>query len=156
MPNWCSNQILFTGSEENQKKVIKLFIDLQEKENKENCGQKPEFSNLDDYFFNIYIDGETIDFETRWSPKIELCIEIAKHFELNFECTYIESGNQIFGKTIYTEKNEQAEELDLDNFDYNLFSYDDDNDSYNYKGENYESDFEILEKIWEEKFNSTY
>lgn len=156
MPNWCYNQIRFNGSETNEKKVLELFTQLQAKELQEQCGQKPDFTTSDDYFFNINIEDDLIIFETRWSPKIELCVEIAKHFDLNFEYTYEECGNQIFGKAIFTAGNEEAEELDLDSDDFDLYEYDEDNDSYIYNGETYESDTELQMLIWEKKFDTSY
>ena len=156
MPNWCFNQIEFTGEEANVQKVISLFLEMREREIKTNEGQKPEFSELDDYFFSISVDDNYISFESRWSPIVGSCVEIAKNFDLNFQYTYDESGNQIFGKAIYTAGNEGAEELDLSDADFDLFDYDEENDCYNYNGETHESDNEIKELIFEKKFDITY
>lgn len=157
MANWCFNSVSFSGNETNVKKVIELFTQLHEQEKKEHCGQKPEFVQGDDYFFNIVINDETnVQFESKWTPNISELVEIAKEYDLNFECTYEECGNMIFGKAIYTSGNEEAEILDLDNEDFDLFTYDDEEDIYIYNGEKYESDFEILENIWEKKFDTTY
>jgi len=157
MPNWCFNQITFSGSESNLQKMTDLFAELQAEEVKEQCGQKPLFVTTDNYFFGIQIiNEETIHFESRWSPLIEECTQIAKELNLNFQYTYEECGNQIFGKAIYTEGDEEAEVLELESSDYDLFDYDEENDTYNYKGEIYLSDFEILENIWEAKFHTNY
>ena len=157
MANWCFNTVVFSGSENNEKKVIELFNQLHEQEIKEQCGQKPDFVQGDNYFFNIVINDETnIQFESRWTPIISELVEIAKEYDLNFECTYEECGNQIFGKAIYTSGNEEAEILDLTDEDHDLFNYDEEKDTYIYNGEEYEGDFEILENIWEKKFNTFY
>lgn len=157
MANWCYNRISFTGSEENLQKVIELFSQLREKEQKEQCGQKADFNTKDEWFFSIYVEEtDYISFESKWSPCIENITEIAKKFDLNYEYQFEECGNCVFGKAVYTSGNEEAEILDLSDEDFDLFMYDDEEDIYIYNGENYESDFEILENIWEKKFDTTY
>lgn len=156
MPNWCYNQIRFTGDESNVKKAIELFSQMEKLENETHEGQKPEFSKLDDCFFSIDVSDDLISFESRWTPNVNSCVEIAKKFDLNFEYTYDECGNMIFGKAIYTAGNEEAEELDLCDSDFDLFEYDEENDVYYFEGETYESDNDIKIEIWEEKFDSIY
>lgn len=157
MANWCFNGVAFSGSESNIQKVTELFNQLHEQETKEQCGQKPEFVKGDNYFFNIVVnDIGIIQFESRWNPIIDELVEIAKEYDLNFECTYEECGNQIFGKAIYTSGNEDPKIFNLEWSDFDLFEYDENNDCYVYESENYESDSEILETIFEKKFNTTY
>lgn len=157
MANWCFNSVTFSGSESNTNKVIELFNQLHKQEKKEQCGQKPDFVQGDNYFFNIVINEDiNIQFESRWSPIISELVEIAKEFDLDFESTYEENGNLIFGKAIYKSGNEEAEILNLTDADFNLFDYDEEKDTYIYNGEEYESDFEILENIWEKKFDTFY
>lgn len=157
MANWCYNRISFTGSEENLQKVIELFSQLREKEQKEQCGQKADFNTKDEWFFSIYVEEtDYIAFESKWSPCIENITEIAKKFDLNYEYQFEECGNCVFGKAVYTSENEEPKIFNLEWSDFDLFEFDEDNDYYIYEGETYESDSEILETIFEKKFNTTY
>ncbi len=164
MANWVQNWVTFQGEEFKIKKVYSEFEKMQNKENETNRGQLPEFFNdvpKQDWFFDIHIDDMqkdfvTIQYATKWSPNVQDLIEIANHFCLNFSTDYEESGNDIFGKAIFTFGNSEAEFLDLDQSDYDKFEYLEDEDVYLYKGVKWDSEAEILDDIFEEKFNQPY
>lgn len=159
MANWCQNWVNFSGEESQINKMKSLFKAMEIKEKEMNEGQIPSFMKepKQDWFFNIYADEtDTISYETKWSPNTYDLVEIANHFRLSFEHMYEESGNNIFGKAVFTSGNIEPEFFDLDDSDFDLFQYDTENDIYTYEGQEYESNCEILETIFEKKFKESY
>jgi hypothetical protein len=159
MANWCTNWVIFSGEETQIKKANAMFKTMQEKEKETNEGQIPSFmaEPKEGFFFEIYEDeSEIISYSTKWSPNINDLIEIANHFKLGFEVLYEEIGNQIFGKAIFTAGNSEAKKYDLASEDFEECQYDEDADIYKYNGEEYESDSEILQTIFQKKFNFSY
>jgi hypothetical protein len=159
MANWAQNWVEFSGEETNLQNLKSCFKAMELKEKQTNEGQIPEFmaKPKQDWFFNIYVDEtDTISYDTKWSPNIDDLIEIANHFDLNFIATYQETSNNIFGKAIFTAGNSEAKIYDLDNTDFDLFSTNEDFEIYIFEGFEYESQDEILENIFERKFNQSY
>ena len=63
MANWCSNSVAFEGDETTLEQVRLEFVKMQICENKENCGQLPDFISDKNrgYFFDILLeDGDCI------------------------------------------------------------------------------------------------
>jgi hypothetical protein len=159
MANWAQNWVNFSGEETQIKALNKMFKAMKETGDKLNEGQLPFFMQKpkQDYFFDIYQDdSETISYTTRDRANILDLIEVASYFDLNFECTYLELGNKIFGKAIYTSGNSEAKTYDLEDADFELYDFGQDNDRYIYNGEEYESEEEILMDIFKQKFNFDY
>src|ERR1051325_5364243 len=102
MPNWCSNTVEFEGTTAQLEKLQRLFKSLAKKEQKEECGQLPEFIKSDaGYLFYISWEHNILYYETRWSPNSDIIVAIADHYKVGFVHEYEECGNMIFGKAIY-------------------------------------------------------
>ena len=154
MANWCSNTVVFEGKPETITAIQELFQSMKEKEEKTEEGQLPEFisKNNGGYFFNIYWnegDEGQFQYETKWSPNIEVIQKIAEHYEVNFTQDYEEMGNLIYGKATY--KNRKLTDIYLEDEDFEQYEYDEETDYYHFEGEAYESDCEILETLLERK-----
>lgn len=159
MANWCQHWLSFQGEESKIKEVVAMFQAMEQKGKETNEGQKPDFIQevKQDYFFDIYTDeSEIVSYNTKWSPNLEDIIEIANHLDLNFECTYQELGENIFGKAVFTAGNSEAKIYDLESSDFDLYSFNQDKDIYSYQGEESESEEDILMQIFKEKFNQDY
>jgi len=162
MPNWCYNFVTFSGKEEDLEKLHNVFLEMEKQENITNEGQLPEFAKISEqldlnrWFFELnIIDLGIISYSTKWVPNTLNLVAIADYFNLEFESEYDESGNLIYGKAIY--KNGILEELDLDTDELLEINWieseiEGEDDHYLYRGEKYESDEEIKEMIWEEKY----
>ena len=154
MANWCSNTVVFEGEPEAIEQIQQLFKTMTEKQQQENCGQLPEF--LDDtnggWFFDIYQNDDVIgifQYETKWSPNIEIVQRIAERYGVKFTQEYAEVGNQIYGKATYLEG--ILDDVCLSDEDLEQYHYDEETDRYYFENEEYESDCEILEMLLSRK-----
>lgn len=158
MPNWCYNQVDFSGAEKDLKKVTTLFLAMSAREGEEGQGQKPDFLGdeepEDSYFFDInadeFEDGydtHSITYNTKWVPNLNDVLRIANHFNVDFEHQYEELGMQLYGKYRYQDKvlnHKCLEDADLSRFDWS-------GDEVLFDGEPCESEAEQLETLLESK-----
>lgn len=159
MPNWCNNQLFFSGSEAAVKEAKALFFEMMENCIKTNEGQIPSFMDNPEqgYFFDIscYPEEEQISFNTKHSPNINDLVRVAQNWEgLDFELTYQESSNMVFGMAIY--KDGVLKTYDLEQGDFARIEFIEKSDIYVLDGEESESEEEFLEDIFEQKFNISY
>ena len=130
---------------------------MKEKEEKTEEGQLPEFISKDNggYFFNIYWnDGDEGEFqyETKWSPNMEIIQKIAEHCEVNFTHDYEEMGNLVYGRATFYDK--LLTDIYLEDEDFEQYEFDEETDTYHFEGETYERDYEILETLLERKIKN--
>ena len=157
MANWCSNTVVCEGKPETITAIQELFQSMKEKEEKTEEGQLPEFISKDNggYFFNIYWnegDEGQFQYETKWSPNIEVIQKIAEHYEVNFTQDYEEMGNLIYGRATFYDK--LLTDIYLEDEDFEQYGFDEETDTYHFEGETYESDYEILETLLERKIKN--
>jgi hypothetical protein len=104
MPNWCSNNVTFTGNEENLnrfQRVIEKTIKIQESHGNGEILFSLE-NAIDGYMFWIQTsDTGVISFESRWNPIPQDMVKIAQLFDLEFEYSYEESGCDLYGTYTY-------------------------------------------------------
>ncbi len=150
MANWCSNTVAFTGKQSQLKKLKTLFTQMAEKEKAERKGQIPHFIKEDkDWLFEISWDFDTLYYETKWSPNIELIQEVATHYGVGFVYGYSETANGIFGEAIF--ENGVLQDTYLENSDFDQYEYVEETNAYTFENEVYESDLDILEILLERK-----
>ena len=152
MANWCSNSVAFEGNETALEQVKLEFRKMIAKEQKENCGQLPEYiSDKRGYFFDLIWEESdcTFSYQTKWSPNTEILKQIAERFKVDFVYHYEEIGNQIYGLAVYSD--DELTEIDLEDVDFEQYYYQEESDTYYFEEENYESDAEILETLLKRK-----
>ena len=103
MANWCSNTVGFKGTPEAIDQIKWLFQAMATKEQQEQKGQLPDWVNQHNggYFFDLYSDKdntEVFQYQTKWSPNIEIVQKIAEHYKLDFVQDYEEMGNLVLEK----------------------------------------------------------
>ena len=157
MANWCSNTVVFEGKPVTITAIQELFQSMKETEEKTEEGQLPEFisKNNGGYFFNIYWnegDEGQFQYETKWSPNIEVIQKIAEHYEVNFTQDYEEMGNLIYGRATFYDK--LLTDIYLEDVDFEQYEFDEENETYHFEGNDYESDYEILENLLERKIKN--
>ena len=154
MANWCSNTVVFEGNPEAIEQIQQLFKSMAEKQQEENCGQLPDFvqDSNGGYFFDIYQDDDVtgiFQYETKWSPNIEVVQAIAEHYNVSFTQDYEEMGNCICGRAIFSDK--LLTDIYLDDDEFEQYEFNEETDTYHFEGEAYDSDCEILETLLERK-----
>lgn len=148
MANWCSNTVVFEGNEETIQQIQQIFQTMKEKEEQTERGQLPDFITDENggYFFNLYWNEGDIgmfQYETKWSPNIEIVQKIAEHYNVNFTQDYEEMSNLVYGRATFS--NKLLTDIYLEDEDFEQYYYDEETDIYHFEGEVYESDYEILE-----------
>jgi len=156
MANMCSNTVAFEGKPETIKKIQQLFIIMAEKEQEQQMGQLPDFTIIySGYFFDIYYnEGDTgiFQYQTRWSPNLEILEQIAQYYKVNFTVDYEEMGNLVYGRATY--KNSELNDIYLEDEDFETYQFDEETDTYHFEGKTYDSDCEILEIVLERKIKN--
>lgn len=157
MANWCSNTVVFEGNLKILGKLDKLFKAMAKKEAKENCGQLPDFlqEQKDGYFFDIYQNDDAtgvIQYETRWSPNIEIVKQIAEKYKVNFVHDYAELGNLVYGRATFS--NQQLTNTFLNFEDFGKFDSDEETFTYDFENKIYGSEYDILDILLERKIAS--
>jgi hypothetical protein len=150
MANMCSNTVVFEADENQMQSLQNLFLKMAEQEIKESKGQiPPDIEDNGEYMFDIRWDEQVLYYETRWSPNIDTMRQVADKFHISFTYDYEERGNMVFGQAEYRSGNLTDTRLDGEDFD--LFEYDEGTNNYNFRDEVYESEYEILELLLDEK-----
>lgn len=154
MANWCSNTVVFEGKPESIEQVQQLFQSMKEKEEQTERGQLPDFITDENggYFFNLYWnegDEGIFQYETKWSPNIEIVQKIAEYYQVDFVQDYEEISNLVYGRATFSDK--LLTDIYLEDEDFEQYHYDEERDIYHFEGEEYESDSEILETLLERK-----
>lgn len=153
MANWCNNIIDFEGKPEAIEQIQQLFETMAKKGKEEEMGQLPDFvTQYNGCFFDIYWNDGDIGFfqyQTKWSPNLEIVQEIAEYYKVNFVLDYEEMGNLVYGRAIFSDK--LLTDIYLEDEDFDNYQFDEETDTYHFEGEIYESDCEILETLLERK-----
>ncbi len=154
MANWCSNTVVFEGNDKAIQQIRRLFQTMREKEEQTEKGQLPDFITDENggYFFNLYWNEGDIgmfQYETKWSPNIEIVQKIAEYYHVDFVQDYEEMGNLVYGRATFS--NKLLTDIYLEDEDFEEYHYNEETDIYHFEGEEYESDCEILETLLERK-----
>lgn len=156
MANNCYNIVHFEG--ENIGKAIEEFEKMQKK-SIAGLGVVPDWFHpdkenidFDKFIFCIQIDGEQISFETKWVPDPKSILAIALKYNLSFTLSYDEPGNGVYGKFEYDIETKELKDYCLDFEDFHQYT-ENDEAGYTFEGENYESEYDILDILFERKFN---
>jgi len=158
MANWCSNTVAFEGKPEAIKEIQKFFQEMKRREETENKGQLPDFiAEINGgWFFSIYWnegDGGIFQYETKWSPNIEVVRMIAARYGVDSTHDYEELGNRVYGRAVFSEGIFTDSYLEGEDFD--SYHFDEERESYHFEGESYQSDYEILETLLERKISKS-
>lgn len=156
MANWCSNTVVFEGKPETITAIQKLFQLMKKEEEETEEGQLPEFISKDNggYFFNIYWnegDEGQFQYETKWSPNIEIIQKIAEHYDVNFTHDYEEIGNLVYGRATFFDK--VLTDIYLEDEDFEQYNFNEETDTYHFEEKTFDSDCGILETLLERKLS---
>ncbi|QGN22506.1 hypothetical protein [Elizabethkingia anophelis] len=150
MENWCSNFVQFSGDSEALREIEWLFRAMYALERETGQGQQPPFiAGNDGNIHQIDFFDRKIYFETPSVPNIDLLVQVADRYGVDFSLDYHELGCSVFGEADYVQGNLTDIRLDVEDFE--RFTYDLQEQAYVYEGLFYGSDAEILEIMLEFK-----
>ncbi|WP_018675965.1 hypothetical protein [Riemerella columbina] len=155
MANWCNNILTFEGTEEQIQEVDAIFQKMIDKEQQEECGQLPNFiKDGNTYFFSIDQQSEGVySYDTKWKPNLNEVRQIAKKVGItDFVHEYEELGCLIYGKAVCT--NNVIIEYDLENEDFEKYEFNEDECTYTFASEVYQSEWEILDILLDDRINN--
>lgn len=148
MPNWCSNYVTFSG--ENVAKVDKLFDTLMKEQAIDGLGIRPPWKACEKhdvrFMFSIQDLGDGVyQFDSKWSPTIALMFLIGRRFKVAFEISWEEMGMSLYGSATFDPSMPDVMMIrDASGVNYH---WDDNNEVYIYKGEEYESIYSFMEDV---------
>lgn len=102
MANYCSNSVLFLGDRESVAAVRDLFVKIELHQHMTDTYHLPDFVKAEDgCMWDIYDSEGWLNYETRWSPNLEVLEQIAEKYNVNFICHYAEMMSGIWGEAVY-------------------------------------------------------
>jgi len=150
MANWCLNTVVFQGEDHRMEELRLLTEALIVRENLLNCGQLYDFvSEGSGYLFETSYEDGVLGYLTKWAPNTQVLVEVADHLNLSYTHSYEEPGMMIYGRDTY--KNGELQQVMLDNDDFALYEFNEQTESYDFEGESYPNDEEILEILFRRK-----
>ena len=103
MANYCSNSVCFIGDEQAVSDVRELFRNIQQKQSASHQYHLPDFITADKgYMEDIDANFDPIVYETRWVPNLEVLVQLAEHYGLDFIAEYAEPMEGLYGEAVYT------------------------------------------------------
>jgi hypothetical protein len=109
MANICSNWLTVL-TEDKKELVHRLFKELVVKQHKTNERQCFDVKYMD----NIYVDDDSISYDTDWASNDKDIIKLAKKYKFDFRLDYEELGSMYFGFVVYDHKKDEDTIYHLD------------------------------------------
>lgn len=155
MANWCLNTVKFEADEPVYEKIRVLFLEMAQQEILTNKGQLPSFCNLETgYLFEIDWQDDELFYLTKWSPNFDVLIAVAAHFGVCFQYQYQETAMGIYGMAVYLA--DTLCNVYLEPKDFTFYSYCEQSHKYEFEGQQYALEFEILDILLQRKVNRIY
>lgn len=150
MANWCTNYVEYRGEEANINSLLEELEELEEKNRKTGLGVRPSEEGDLQYMFELYVEGESFSFESKWSPANNSLQFLAKKYQVTIVNRYSELGCMVFGQ--WTGDGEIEGDVWLTDEEWDLVVPGDEDESfYIYDGNEYEVQEDALEEILDKK-----
>ena len=102
MANYCSNSVLFLGDAATVKAIHELFVHIESEQQRTRQYYLPEFVTADrGHMIDISLYQDKLSYETRWSPNLDLLVQIADHYGVDFIASFHEMVNGLYGEALY-------------------------------------------------------
>jgi hypothetical protein len=148
MPNWCNNNVIFSG--ENVDKVDEMFAKIIEEQQANDLGMRPDWEacKKNDALYMFYIEKNDIGsyrFQSKWAPAMNTIYLIGRRFKIAFEMDWDEPGMGLYGKMIFDPS--MPDVVMMADASNTNFRYDNEKERYIYNGEEYESEYEFIDDV---------
>lgn len=144
MANNCGNSILFQGD-----KVSECMEFVKSRIREDGNGIFLVDGEYDRYCFEIDADSERLNFITKWGPDILQIHALALKFGLQYEYYYEELGCEVYGCAIFD--GDFISIYDLEESHFQEIEENEEEGTYRFRGEEYESQYDILDILLEEE-----
>jgi len=102
MANYCSNSVLFLGDPAAVNAIRDLFADIEQKQARTNRYYLPDFVIGDNgHMLDITFNEGWINYQSRWKPNLDLLVQLASRYRLDFISSFDEMTNWIYGEAVY-------------------------------------------------------
>lgn len=156
MPNYCLNHVEFFGSEERKKELFNVLFSVDHKNYSKSALNELLMSKMAGprIFLDIQKEDEsTVQFQTAWSAAKNELVLLANHFGLEFDFVYEELGSEVYGVAGF--KANVFAEIELNHEDFARYRFDTTDHQYRFDGKKYESVYDILDILIDERKKST-
>lgn len=153
MANCCVNYVVFTGGEDNRKKLLDFLFGIIDNAD----GVHSDYGSS---FYNAYIDDNGLnddsfmwegDFtcESHWLCPITLLVGIARQFKVDFSVDYEELGSSEYGQYQYNYEKHELIRFALDPKIINSIEEDED-ECFSYNGKDYDCKYTLFDELLDE------
>jgi hypothetical protein len=102
MANYCSNSVLFLGDPNTVAEIRQMFAQIESQQQRINKYHLPDFVTGDKgHMLDICFNEDWINYESRWQPNLDLLVQVADHYGVDFISRFDEMSNGIYGEAIY-------------------------------------------------------
>jgi len=102
MANYCSNSVLFLGELNTVNEIKKIFAQIESEQQRTNRYHLPDFVTGDKgYMLDICFNEDWINYESRWQPNLDLLVQFAERYQVDFISRFDEMTNGMYGEAIY-------------------------------------------------------
>lgn len=102
MANYCSNSVLFLGDQAAVTAITQLFADIEREQKRTDLYYLPDFvTDEKGYMLDISFNEGWINYESRWTPNLDLLVQLADRYQLDFISRFDEMTNWIYGEAVY-------------------------------------------------------
>jgi len=103
MANYCSNTVLFLGDPTAVAELRQLFWEIERQQKLTRMYYLPDFViDGTGYVQDISFNGQWINYESRWTPNLNLLVQLAERHQVEFISGFDEMTNGIYGEALYS------------------------------------------------------
>jgi hypothetical protein len=101
MANYCSNTAFFLGDQNAVSELRQLFWEIERQQKLTRMYYLPDFvMDGTGYVQDISFNGEWINYESRWTPNLNLLVQLAERYQVRFISGFDEMTNGIYGEAL--------------------------------------------------------
>jgi len=103
MANYCSNTVLFLGEPNAVTELRQLFWEIERQQKLTRMYYLPDFVvDGTGYVQDISFNGQWINYESRWTPNLNLLVQLAERYQVEFISGFDEMTNGVYGEALYS------------------------------------------------------
>ena len=82
-----------------------MFAQIESQQQRTNKYHLPDFVTVDKgHMLDITFNQDWINYESRWQPNLDLLVQVADHYQVDFISRFDEMSNGMYSEAIYEDK----------------------------------------------------